>query len=72
MKAAKTGRGGRDLPSFQAPYAPADEGIAAGLLRSVGRSDEAEAHIDARAARLVQAIRACVGGVGGVEEFLHA
>src|SRR3990172_6607336 len=62
----------RDLSSFRSPYAPADEGIAAVLLASAGRSGEAETRIDARAARLVQAIRARVGGVGGVEDFLHA
>ena len=28
----------RDLSSFRAPYAPADEGIAAALLASAGRS----------------------------------
>jgi RHH-type transcriptional regulator, proline utilization regulon repressor / proline dehydrogenase / delta 1-pyrroline-5-carboxylate dehydrogenase len=61
-----------ELPSFQAPYAPADEGLAADFLASAGRPDAAEARIDARATRLVQAIRARVGGVGGVEDFLHA
>ncbi|HLA19852.1 MAG TPA: bifunctional proline dehydrogenase/L-glutamate gamma-semialdehyde dehydrogenase PutA, partial [Pseudolabrys sp.] len=62
----------RDLSSFRSPYAPADEGIAAALLASAGRSGETETRIDARATRLVQAIRARVGGVGGVEDFLHA
>ncbi|MBI3702763.1 MAG: bifunctional proline dehydrogenase/L-glutamate gamma-semialdehyde dehydrogenase PutA [Rhizobiales bacterium] len=62
----------RELPSFQAPYAPADEGLAAGLLASAGRSQGAEARIDTLAAHLIQAIRARVGGVGGVEDFLHA
>ena len=60
------------LPSFRAPYAPADEGLAAALLAGAGRSDEAEARIDARATRLVTAIRARAGGLGGVEDFLHA
>src|SRR6266571_4915491 len=31
-----------------------------------------EAHIDVRARRLIEAIRASVGGLGGVEDFLHA
>ena len=62
----------RALPLFRAPYAPADEGVAAVLLAGARRADEAEARIDARASRLVTAIRARVGGVGGVEDFLHA
>ena len=40
--------------------------------RRAGRPDDAEARIDARATRLVKAIRARVGGLGGVEDFLHA
>ena len=59
-------------PAFRAPYAPADEGMAARLLSATRRSPEAEARIDRRARRLVQAIRARAGGLGGVEDFLHA
>jgi RHH-type proline utilization regulon transcriptional repressor/proline dehydrogenase/delta 1-pyrroline-5-carboxylate dehydrogenase len=62
----------RELPSFRALYAPADESLAAALLTSAGRSEVAETRIDARATRLVTAIRARAGGVGGVEDFLHA
>src|SRR5512146_1898781 len=62
----------RELAPFRAPYAPADEGLAAALLGGAVRPDEAEARIDARAIRLVMAIRASVGGLGGVEDFLHA
>jgi RHH-type proline utilization regulon transcriptional repressor/proline dehydrogenase/delta 1-pyrroline-5-carboxylate dehydrogenase len=62
----------RDILSFRAPYAPPDEGIAAALLRDAGRAPEAEARIDARARRLIEAIRDKVGGLGGVEDFLHA
>ena len=36
------------------------------------RSADAEARIDNRAKRLVGAIRAHTGGLGGVEDFLHA
>ena len=65
-----------DIPTFRALYAPADEGLAVSLLAGAGRSDDAEARIDQRATRLVQAIRArvggLVGGLGGVEDFLHA
>jgi RHH-type proline utilization regulon transcriptional repressor/proline dehydrogenase/delta 1-pyrroline-5-carboxylate dehydrogenase len=62
----------RDIPPLRAPYAPPDELIAAELLASASRSGDAEARIDARTARLVKAIRARAGGLGGVEDFLHA
>ncbi len=63
-----------EIPLFRAPYAPADEGLAAALLTGAGRSEAAEARIDARAARLVTAVRArgLSGSLGGVEDFLHA
>ncbi len=51
----------RNIPSLRAPYAPADEAIAAGLLASAARPPAAEARIDARATRLVEAIRARIG-----------
>jgi RHH-type proline utilization regulon transcriptional repressor/proline dehydrogenase/delta 1-pyrroline-5-carboxylate dehydrogenase len=60
------------LPQFQAPYAPADEELAARLLAAAPRDGAAEARIDARARRLVAAIRAKAGGLGGIEDFLHA
>ncbi|MGB8636820.1 MAG: bifunctional proline dehydrogenase/L-glutamate gamma-semialdehyde dehydrogenase PutA, partial [Pseudolabrys sp.] len=62
----------RDIPPLRAPYAPPDEVIAAELLASASRRSDAEARIDARATRLVKAIRARTGGLGGVEDFLHA
>ncbi|HVZ52724.1 MAG TPA: bifunctional proline dehydrogenase/L-glutamate gamma-semialdehyde dehydrogenase PutA [Pseudolabrys sp.] len=60
------------IAPFTAPYAPPDEAIAAALLAQAGRGEAAEAAIDARATKLIKAIRARVGGVGGVEDFLHA
>jgi len=60
------------IPSFRAPYAPADAALAAVLLDAAARPGEAETRIDARATRLVEAIRARSGGLGGVEDFLHA
>ncbi len=63
---------GREPASFRAPYAPADESVAARFLPAAVRSAEAEVRIDARATRLVEAIRARSGGLGGVEDFLHA
>jgi RHH-type proline utilization regulon transcriptional repressor/proline dehydrogenase/delta 1-pyrroline-5-carboxylate dehydrogenase len=61
-----------DIPSFRASYAQADEALAAALLDAAARPGEAEARIDARATALVRAIRARSGGLGGVEDFLHA
>ena len=69
LRAAKDNGG---VPSFQAAYAPADEDLAVGFLAAAGRDAAAEARIDARATRLVEAIRAKAGGLGGVEDFLHA
>lgn len=59
-------------PQFQAPYAGADEVIADRLLTAARRPEEAERRIDARARRLVEAIRSHSGGLGGIEDFLHA
>src|SRR6266498_5048080 len=59
-------------PVFNAPYAPPDEQIAASLLARASRPVEAERRIDAYATRLIEGIRARAGGLGGIEEFLHA
>jgi RHH-type proline utilization regulon transcriptional repressor/proline dehydrogenase/delta 1-pyrroline-5-carboxylate dehydrogenase len=58
--------------AFRAPYAPPDEPIAARLLAGASRSPEAEQRIDALATQLIAAIRSRIGGLGGVEDFLHA
>src|SRR5204863_1640401 len=55
-----------------APYAPPDEAIAAGLRRDASRGAEAERRIDAYAGHLITGIRARAGGLGGIEDFLHA
>src|SRR5215472_4924550 len=60
------------LQRFRAPYAPPDDELAGGLLVGAARDAAAERRVDARATRLVEAIRAKAGGLGGVEEFLHA
>jgi RHH-type proline utilization regulon transcriptional repressor/proline dehydrogenase/delta 1-pyrroline-5-carboxylate dehydrogenase len=60
------------LPPFAAPYAPADEDLAAGFLADLPRDVVAERRVDARARRLIEAIRGKIGGLGGVEDFLHA
>jgi len=59
------------VPAFAAHYAPADEGIAAELLPQASLGPAVEARIDTRAAKLVNAVRARAGGLGGIEDFLH-
>jgi len=53
-------------PPFRAPFAPPDEELAASLLAGASRAATAEARIDARAKKLVEAIRAKAGGLGGL------
>src|ERR1700686_2907053 len=59
-------------PGFSAPYAPPDEDRASGWLAQAPRSAEAEGRIDRLATGLIEAIRRRTGGVGGIEDFLHA
>ncbi len=61
-----------DSPIFQASFAPPDEALAAQFLAGASRGAAAERRIDARATALVEAIRAKAGGLGGIEDFLHA
>jgi len=56
---------------FSSPFAPPDADLAAQFLADVTRDRAAEGRIDARARRLVEAIRAKAGGLGGVEDFLR-
>jgi RHH-type proline utilization regulon transcriptional repressor/proline dehydrogenase/delta 1-pyrroline-5-carboxylate dehydrogenase len=60
------------LPTFRAPYAPPDDELAANFLAGAHRDSAGESRIDTRSTKLVEAIRAKAGGLGGVEEFLHA
>jgi RHH-type transcriptional regulator, proline utilization regulon repressor / proline dehydrogenase / delta 1-pyrroline-5-carboxylate dehydrogenase len=60
------------MPLFSAPYAPPDEEIAAAWLRLPRRPPAAEARIDRLATHLIEAIRRRTGGLGGIEDFLHA
>ncbi|HXX08777.1 MAG TPA: bifunctional proline dehydrogenase/L-glutamate gamma-semialdehyde dehydrogenase PutA [Pseudolabrys sp.] len=69
---AKSDRQSRDIRPLRTPYAPPDEALARTLLADADRPQDAEARIDARARRLVAAIRNRIGGLGGVEDFLHA
>src|SRR6266550_5403140 len=61
-----------DSGAFDAPYATPDESLAALLIVDSAQSDAADKRIDARATRLIEGIRAHAGGLGGVEDFLHA
>src|SRR5262245_12450055 len=72
LRTAAGAGGGATLPAFAAPYAPQDRLIAPALLAAGSRGAEAEARIDDRARRLIGAIRAHAGGLGGIEDFLHA
>jgi RHH-type proline utilization regulon transcriptional repressor/proline dehydrogenase/delta 1-pyrroline-5-carboxylate dehydrogenase len=59
------------FPPFAAPYAPDDALLAERLLSEAALPPEAEARIDDRAARLIEAIRSEPSGIGGVEDMLR-
>jgi RHH-type proline utilization regulon transcriptional repressor/proline dehydrogenase/delta 1-pyrroline-5-carboxylate dehydrogenase len=62
-----------DAPApFRAPYAGSDEEIARLHLAAAPRPADAERRIDGRATRLIEGIRRRAGGLGGIEDFLHA
>ncbi|MEE1610695.1 bifunctional proline dehydrogenase/L-glutamate gamma-semialdehyde dehydrogenase PutA [Microvirga sp. CF3016] len=56
---------------FNPPFAEDDKAIAARLLASSRLSPEREKRVDEQATRLIEAIRAKGGGLGGVEEMLR-
>src|SRR4051794_948312 len=59
------------IAAFDANYAPPDTALAADFV-SEGPHEAAALHrIDARATRLIEAVRAHTGGFGGIEDFLH-
>src|SRR3954470_24612474 len=62
----------RESVVFSALYAPPDQTIAAGLLEQASTGTDAERRIDAYATRLIEGIRGNAGGLGGIEDFLHA
>ena len=59
------------IRAFSARYAAPDEDLAARWLREPVAA-EVESKVDALATRLVEAIRLKTGGLGGIEDFLHA
>jgi RHH-type transcriptional regulator, proline utilization regulon repressor / proline dehydrogenase / delta 1-pyrroline-5-carboxylate dehydrogenase len=60
------------LSTFRGAFAPPDEPLATEFLAEAARDADAERRIDARARRWVEAMRARSGGLGGIEDFLHA
>src|ERR1700749_4115135 len=65
--------GGRyEPPAFAAPYAPPDRGQPQHPLSAALRDGAAEPRSDARGRGLIEAIRDHAGGLGGIEDFLHA
>ncbi|QRM29844.1 bifunctional proline dehydrogenase/L-glutamate gamma-semialdehyde dehydrogenase PutA [Microvirga sp. VF16] len=56
---------------FNPPYAEDDKALAARLLAGARLSPEREKRVDEQATRLIEAIRAKGGGLGGVEEMLR-
>jgi RHH-type proline utilization regulon transcriptional repressor/proline dehydrogenase/delta 1-pyrroline-5-carboxylate dehydrogenase len=59
-------------PAFAAPFAPDDAAAARELLAHAALDPLREARVDALAGRLIAAIRAQGGGLGGVEDVLRA
>lgn len=59
------------LKSFRAEFAAADEKIATDLMSNLSFPSASEARIDARATKLIEAIRAPKSGLGGIEDFLR-
>ncbi|KAF0227557.1 MAG: proline dehydrogenase / delta 1-pyrroline-5-carboxylate [Beijerinckiaceae bacterium] len=59
------------LAPFRAPYAPDDAALAASLLAESTLPPETERAIDREGRRLIEAIRAGTGGIGGVEAILQ-
>ncbi len=60
------------LPMFDAPYAADDAELVRQFIAETAVDPEAEASIDAEATRLIEAIRAHAGAIGGLEDFLRA
>ncbi|MCA3624821.1 MAG: bifunctional proline dehydrogenase/L-glutamate gamma-semialdehyde dehydrogenase PutA [Methylobacterium sp.] len=56
---------------FRAAFAPEDEILARALLSEAGLPPASEHQIDAEATRLIGAIRAGQGGIGGIEQILQ-
>jgi RHH-type transcriptional regulator, proline utilization regulon repressor / proline dehydrogenase / delta 1-pyrroline-5-carboxylate dehydrogenase len=58
-------------PMFATPYAPNDEALIRRYVAETRLDAAAEARIDARATRYIEAIRRHSGAIGGLEDFLR-
>ena len=61
----------RQIPTFSADYAPADEVVVPRLLAETALDSASQSRISARARRYITAIRHARGGIGGLEDFMH-
>src|SRR5215213_5026103 len=59
------------IPAFAADYAAPDEALAAKFLAEVPQASDAHGRVEARASRLIEAVREHPRGLGGIEDFLH-
>jgi RHH-type proline utilization regulon transcriptional repressor/proline dehydrogenase/delta 1-pyrroline-5-carboxylate dehydrogenase len=71
ISTTEAARRSASIAAFSAPYAPPDEAFARDWL-SQPQDPDADARIDALARRLIEAIRSHGGGLGGIDDFLHA
>src|ERR1043166_5626168 len=60
------------VPIFDAPYATDDAQLVERYIAETAVDAQTDAEIDARASRLIEAIRARSGAIGGLEDFLRA
>ncbi|OCW59176.1 bifunctional proline dehydrogenase/L-glutamate gamma-semialdehyde dehydrogenase PutA [Hoeflea olei] len=59
------------LTAFHAPHAPDDDRLVTEFCETLSFTEEQNQAIDARATRLINAIRSEAGQMGGVEDFLR-
>ena len=59
------------FPIFAAPYAPDDAALIRSFIAETHLDEAAERRLDARATRLIAAIRSRAGGIGELEDFLR-
>jgi hypothetical protein len=59
------------LTAFHAPHAPDDDRLVRGFAEQLNFTGAEHQSIDARATKLIKAIRSHAGQIGGVEDFLR-
>ncbi|MEX0852085.1 MAG: bifunctional proline dehydrogenase/L-glutamate gamma-semialdehyde dehydrogenase PutA [Bauldia sp.] len=60
-----------EVPAFDAPFAEDDDPLVRRFVSETRLDPEAERRVDDRARRLIEAIRARSGAIGGLEDFLR-